>query len=288
MALTFTETPFDRAAQLREDTIQLRVLISAARFVPLWDGQHLVDETPRLISWDHDQAGAHDLTAAIFLGFAGQTPWFAVPLAGAQPPGIWKGLRELMPLLPGDEAAALSYALAMVTWRKNHRYCGRCGGATALIKGGHSTTCSACDHHSFPRTDPVVITLITHDDKCLLGRQAAWPPGFYSCIAGFVEPGETLEAAVRRESFEETGVRVGDVRYVASQPWPFPASLMLGFRAEAISTAISRTDDELEDCRWFTKEDVRGFSERSDDAPGFKLPGRYAIARSLIDGWLAE
>ena len=106
--------------------------------------------------------------------------------------------------------------------------------------------------------------------------------------AGFVEPGETLEAAVKRESLEETGISIGDVRYVASQPWPFPASLMLGFRARAVSTEISRNDQELEDCRWFAKDDVRGFRERGDDAPGFKLPGRWAIARSLIDGWLAE
>ena len=106
--------------------------------------------------------------------------------------------------------------------------------------------------------------------------------------AGFVEPGETLEAAVKRESLEETGISIGDVRYVASQPWPFPASLMLGFRAAALTTQISRSDQELEDCRWFTKDDVRTFRERADDAPGFKLPGRYAIARLLIEGWLAE
>ncbi len=288
MALTLTGTPFDRAAQLRGDAIQLRVLMSGARFVPVHEGAHLVDDAPRLVTWDHTQAAHVDLTAAVFLGFIGQTPWFALPVTGPQPSGIWKGLRELMPLLPGDEAAILSYALAMTTWRRNHLHCGRCGGATALSDGGHSSICPACDHKSFPRTDPVVIALITHADKCLLGRQAAWPPGFYSCVAGFVEPGETLEDAVRRESFEETGINIGEVRYVASQPWPFPASLMLGFRAEATSTAISRNDQELEDCRWFGKDDVRSFGERGDDAPGFKLPGRYAIARSLIDGWLAE
>jgi len=288
MALTFTETPFDRAAPLRGDAIQLRVLMSGARFVPVHDSAHLVDDAPRLLTWDHTQATRVDLTAAVFLGFIGQTPWFALPIADPQPSGTWKGLRELMPLLPGDEVAILSYALAMTTWRRNHLHCGRCGGATTISDGGHSATCPACDHKSFPRTDPVVIALITHAGKCLLGRQAVWPPGFYSCVAGFVEPGETLEDAVRRESFEETGINIGEVRYVASQPWPFPASLMLGFRAEATSTAISRNDQELEDCRWFGKDEVRAFGERGDDAPGFKLPGPYAIARSLIDGWLAE
>ncbi len=288
MALTFTETPFDRAALQRGEAIQLRVLMSGARFVPLWEGLHLVDDAPRLVTWDHAQTQAHDLAEVVFLGFAGQTPWFALPVKGAQPEGMWKGLREIMPFLPGDEAAVLAYALAMANWRRNHLHCGRCGAVTTLTEGGHSVACPACTHRSFPRTDPVVITLITHEDKCLLGRQAAWPPGFYSCVAGFVEPGETLEAAVKRESFEETGISIGDVRYVASQPWPFPASLMLGFRAGAVSTEISRNDLELEDCRWFAKDDVRGFRERGDDAPGFKLPGRWAIARSLIDGWLAE
>ena len=115
-----------------------------------------------------------------------------------------------------------------------------------------------------------------------------WPPGMYSCVAGFVEPGETLEHAVRREAAEETGLKIGDVRYVASQPWPFPASIMLGFRAEALTTDIHRDDNELEDCRWFSKADIRAFTERDADGPGFKLPNRFAIARFLIEGWLAE
>ena len=132
----------------------------------------------------------------------------------------------------------------------------------------------------------MVITLITDGARCLLGRQASWAPGVYSTIAGFIEPGETAEAAVRREAAEETGIEVGAVRYIASQPWPFPASLMLGFHAEALSTTIRRGDNELEDCRWFTRAEILAFHERTSTAPGFKLPNRYAIARLLLDLWL--
>jgi NAD+ diphosphatase len=226
----------------------------------------------------------------------GDVPWFTAALPDSeQPPavnapGAFKDLNSVVALLPGDEAAILAYARAMVIWHHNHRYCGRCGATAVITESGHSRTCTnaSCNYRSFPRTDPVVITLVTHGDKCLLGRQAVWPPGIYSCIAGFVEPGETLEHAVRREGAEETGIKIGDVRYVASQPWPFPASIMLGFRAEALTTRIHREDNELEDCRWFTKDEVRTFGERNAEGDGFKLPNKFAIARYLIEGWLKE
>ncbi|MSO73216.1 MAG: NAD(+) diphosphatase, partial [Rhodospirillaceae bacterium] len=232
----------------------------------------------------------------VFLGFVGNAPWFvaglpdseAAPQLGVE--GAYRNLNEVVLLLPGDQASLLAYARAMVIWHENHLHCGRCGAPAASTEAGHSRTCtnSACGHRTFPRTDPVVITLILHGDKCLLGRQAAWPPGVYSAIAGFVEPGESLEAAVRREAFEETGIKIGDVRYMASQPWPFPASIMLGFQAQALSTEVDRKDEELEDCRWFTKAEIRSFAERDSAGTGFKLPNRFAIARYLLEQWLVE
>jgi NAD+ diphosphatase len=221
-------------------------------------------------------------------------PWFAAGLEGEEPPffggGEYRALNEVVLLLPSDQASLLAHARAMVIWHDNHRHCGRCGTATVSTEAGHSRLCTnvACRHRTFPRTDPVIITLIVDGERCLLGRQAVWTPGMYSAIAGFVEPGETLESAVRREAREETGIELGHVRYVASQPWPFPASIMLGFEADALSRDISRNDGELEDCRWFTKTEIRAFKERTSSAPGFKLPNRYAIARLLLDRWLGE
>jgi len=295
--LTFTATPLDRAVNLRGDDAQLRALqeSGAARFVPVWSEKFPVNDA-RIVTLSAQAAMRWDQSNAVFLGLAGDVPWFALALpASEQAPALggpesFLGLRDLAAVLEGDEAAIAAYALAMTIWRANHLHCGRCGAATVATEGGHSSTCSnaACAHRTFPRSDPVVITLITAGDKCLLGRQAAWPPGMYSCIAGFVEPGETLESAVRREAREETGLSIGEVRYVASQPWPFPASLMQGFRAEALTTELHPDGKELEDCRWFTKAEVRGFKERDSEGDGFKLPSRYAIARLLVEGWLAE
>ncbi len=313
--LAYTETALDRATLLRADASHVRALLTGgtARIVPVWNQRHLVDATPCLQTLSFIALAAHcdpSVSTPVFLGLRNNAPWFAVSLPDSEaPPRLtesatfttldFRALNEIVALLPGEDAAILAYARAMVLWHHNHRHCGRCGAATAMTEAGHSSTCtnSDCAHRTFPRTDPVIITLITRADKdagdvCLLGRQAAWPPGMYSCVAGFVEPGETLENAVRREVVEETGIVIGtgksDVRYIASQPWPFPASLMLGFCAAAISSAISRGDEELEDCRWFTKAELRAFGERDADGAGFKLPGRYAIARLLIDGWLAE
>jgi len=295
--LTFTLSPLDRATLLRADAARVQNLLTggAARIVPVWNHKHLVDETPRLGALTYADIDAAT-TTLVFLGIANNTPWFVAGLPDSEmpprlnAPGEFKELNSVVALLSGEEAAILAYARAMVIWHHNHRHCGRCGAPAAMTESGHSRTCTneTCANRTFPRTDPVVITLITKDDKCLLGRQAVWPPGMYSCIAGFVEPGETLENAVRRESAEETGIEIGDVRYMASQPWPFPASIMLGFRAEALTTDIHSDDDELEDCRWFTKDEIRTFGERNAEGDGFKLPNRFAIARYLIEGWLAE
>ncbi len=293
--LTYTVSPLDRAGILRTDeaAVQAHLTGGKARIVPLWQQRHLVtsDGAAGVFSYDEVALMLGADVQTVFLGLADDTPWFAAgfPAADTAPiAGDYRALNDVVLLMPGDQASILAYARAMVIWHENHRYCSRCGTATVSDEAGHCRKCTnaACGYRSFPRTDPVVITLITDGDRCLLGRQASWAPGIYSTIAGFVEPGETVEAAVRREAEEETGVEVGDVRYIASQPWPFPASLMFGFHADALTTAIRRKDNELEDCRWFTRADILTFQERTSTAPGFKLPNRYAIARLLLDRWL--
>jgi NAD+ diphosphatase len=190
-------------------------------------------------------------------------------------------LRPLAPMLPPDSASLLAYARALVLWKARHRHCGVCGAPNVPARAGHVMRCSrdGCGTESFPRLDPAVIVLVTDatGERALLGRQASWTKGRYSTIAGFVEPGESLEDAVVREVDEETGVLVGDVEYVSSQPWPFPSSLMLGFRAVARTHEITLRDGELEDARWFTRADV---------AAGHPaLPPAGAISARLIDAW---
>ncbi|HEU5137124.1 MAG TPA: NAD(+) diphosphatase [Steroidobacteraceae bacterium] len=191
-------------------------------------------------------------------------------------------LRPLAPMLPPDSASLLAYARALALWKARHRHCGVCGAATLPVRAGHVMRCTAaaCGTEFFPRLDPAIIVLVTDasGERALLGRQASWAQGRYSTIAGFVEPGESLEDAVIREVEEETGVLSGDVEYVASQPWPFPSSLMLGFRAVARTFDITLRDGELEDARWFTRAELT-----SDKAT---LPPAGAISARLIDAWL--
>jgi NAD+ diphosphatase len=189
-------------------------------------------------------------------------------------------LRPLVPLLLADEAGLLAYARAMAIWRARHRYCGVCGAPTVATHAGHILVCSnpACEQELFPRIDPAVIVLVSDGERALLGRQASWPPRRYSTIAGFVEPGEGLEDAVVREVAEETGVAVSGVRYASSQPWPFPSSLMVGFRASAAPGSAVRLSGELEDARWFTREQVT--------AGEALAPPSQSISWRLIEEWL--
>jgi len=193
-------------------------------------------------------------------------------------------LRPLAPLLPADSASLLAYARALALWKGRHRYCGVCGAPNQPARAGHVMRCTraGCGTEAFPRLDPAIIVLVTDagGERALLGRQASWPQNRYSTIAGFVEPGESLEDAVIREVEEETGVHVGDVEYVASQPWPFPSSLMLGFRAIARTHEITLRDGELEDARWFTRGDIAA------GHPALPPPG--AISARLIDAWFGS
>jgi NAD+ diphosphatase len=215
--------------------------------------------------------------SALFLGvdMAGGAPVWAIERDGVE----LSGLRDLAASLPAEQLGTIAYASALANWARATRFCGVCGLETAPREAGHVRFCPN-GHLHHPRTDPVVIMLVCDGDRVLLGRQASWPAGRYSALAGFVEPGEDLETAVAREVLEESGIVVRDVTYIASQPWPFPVSLMLGFHAQYESGAIARGDEELEDVGWFTRDDV--VAER------VLLPPPTAIARHLIDVWVTQ
>jgi NAD+ diphosphatase len=194
-------------------------------------------------------------------------------------------MREAATELPAHEAALGAYAASLLSWHRRHRFCANCGAATELRDGGHQRHCPSCGASHFPRTDPVVIVRVTDAaGRLLLGRQARWPPGRFSVLAGFVEPGETLEEAVAREVLEESGVEVAEVSYVASQPWPFPSSLMIGFSALAVGGEPEPGDDELSEVRWFEREEVEAAASGES---AVELSPAYSISRNLIDAWLA-
>ena len=188
-------------------------------------------------------------------------------------------------LIPPDQLGAMAQAISLLTWHENHKFCGRCGTETVMRDGGYRRTCPNCEAQHFPRTDPVAIMMVVHEDKCLLARGAHFGPGMYSCLAGFIEPGETIENAVRRETFEETNLPVGRVLYHASQPWPFPYSLMIGCHAEALSDEFTLDKTELEDGRWFSREEVVTMLDRTHP-DGLITPPPGAIAAHLIRSWV--
>jgi NAD+ diphosphatase len=207
-------------------------------------------------------------------------------LADGEPDESYAGLRELGAVLNDREAGIAVNLIGLANWHAVHTHCANCGEHTVVVEAGHVRDCPACGAHHFPRSDPAIIVLVTDDqDRALLGRNGAWPEGRYSTLAGFVEPGESLEAAVRREVLEETGVIVGpEIEYAGSQPWPLPSSLMLGFYAKAVSTDIEVDADEIAEAKWFTREDLRALVEAGTMA----LPGSISISRRLIEGWYGE
>jgi NAD+ diphosphatase len=222
---------------------------------------------------------------SVFLGLSAERPLFAQDAGDAEPGrGRPAGLREAATELPVSEAALAAYAGSLLAWHRRHRFCANCGNPTEHADGGHERHCGRCDAHHFPRTDPVVIVRVVDGERLLLGRQASWPEGRFSVLAGFVEPGEALEEAVRREVREESSVEVGETGYVASQPWPFPSSLMIGFHAVAEGVSEPRPrDGELSEVRWFERAEVEAAAAGS---AGVRLPPPYSISRRLIDGWL--
>jgi NAD+ diphosphatase len=291
-----------RASHLRRDTALLARMAGESRalLVPMWKGDSLVvtGTEPRAVLLP--AAGLREAMAAsaetVFLGLLDQAPVFAsdlTPLSDEEggpalgPGTAFVNLREIGPVLPAREAAILAQAKGLLHWHRLARFCGSCGAPTISEQGGHQRRCtrSGCETVVFPRTDPAVIMLVIDENRgrALLGRAPRFPAGMYATLAGFVEPGETLEEAVAREVHEEAGVEVDRVIYAGSQPWPFPASLMLAFYARARSFKITRDAHEVEDVRWFTRDEVLNFEKT-----GMFLPRRDSIAYQLIQRWLEE
>ncbi|HET8535060.1 MAG TPA: NAD(+) diphosphatase [Sphingomicrobium sp.] len=220
---------------------------------------------------------------ALFLGLDGDAPRFS---AYQQEVGSGPAVFSMLANLSTEDAPLFAAALSLARWHSRHRFCATCGSETEAVRGGWSRKCPACTAEHYPRVDPVVIMLAEHDGRLLLGRQYHYPPNRYSALAGFVEVGETIEDAVAREIKEEAGIDIADVTYLASQPWPFPSSLMVGCTSRALSDELTIDFAELEDARWFTRDEVAAAIEGREDAP-FQPPPRHAIARTLLERWLA-
>jgi len=294
---TFSAPAIHRATYRRQDETWFAEQLQAptTRFVLMWRAKNLFADksTPRpVLLAPHDLGeSAEQSNSAILLGVVDGHTYIALDLSpDDEPPGFlltdgreFRSLRGVAALLDHWDAALLAYAKGMIYWRQRNRFCGDCGSPTRGAQGGHLRVCTnpACGRHHFPRTDPAIIVLVVSNGRCLLGRQATWRKGVYATIAGFVEPGESLEAAVAREVQEETGVRVAWARYHSSQPWPFPSSLMLGFTAQAASDAIHLNDGELEDARWFSREEIVGAVQSGV----MRIPSDVSISYRLIESW---
>lgn len=306
--VTFGGSGLDRATELRGQAVQLRGQRDA-RAILMWRGKPMIlgDVLVRL-PLDHP-AMVDAAADMILLGRDNGAPVFAADFSAwtpedldaatldtfldpseqrhpAVPDAVFAEIRAIMTRLSPRDAELAATAKAVMGWHRSHRFCARCGAESAMAMGGWQRNCAACGGHHFPRTDPVVIMLITHGNAVLVGRSPGWPEGMYSLLAGFVEPGETIEAAVRREVFEETGVRVGAVSYLASQPWPFPASLMFGCAGEALNKDLTIDPVEIEDAMWVTREEM---AEAFAGNHPKLLPARKgAIAHFLLQAWLSD
>ena len=293
----FAANPLDRMVDKRRNQEWLAAQLTApsTRFVPVWRMQNLfVDAASaeaRLLTI-HELPQSLALDAVTLLGSYEDTVYFAVDVeqdVAETPPqwatalGAFRDLRIVGVAIEPRIGALLAYARAMIYWQRRHRFCGDCGHPTHSTEGGFVRTCtnSDCGKQIFPRTDPAIIVLVQSGDRCLLARQASWPPGRYSILAGFVEPGESLEDAVKREVREEAGIEVDEIYYQSSQPWPFPSSLMVGFMATATTTAFNLIDNELEDARWLTRAQIA----EEVSAGKLKLPPALSISRRLIESW---
>jgi len=309
MDLTYTGGRLDRAGAQRKDDawVAAQRARADARVVALWHDRNFVRRaadlapTPALLPAAVARA-ASSPEEWVLLGLdTDGAPVFAAEvddatgaaLAATVPGAEVVELRKVASAMAPSDAAMLAFARGILIWHRRHAHCGVCGTRNERQHAGHLRKCPACGAETYPRTDPAVIMLVERTVPngpavCLLAHHGRLAPGMFSTLAGFVEPGESLEEAVAREVLEETGVRVSSARYVASQPWPFPASLMIGFRAVAATAEITIDDDELTEARWFTAEELRAAGEWGDEGAALKLPRRDSIARQLVEGWLAD
>ena len=277
MTLAYVLNPLDRRANDRPNAewVAAQRKRADARLIRIAGDAALMS--------DGELVTTNDVAAepSVFLGLdAGGAPWFACRIVAVD------GMRDLRSLamdeaLPPEQLGMLAQARSLLQWHERRNYCSNCAAKLESADAGYRRHCTGCGMDHFPRTDPVVIMVVRHEGRLLLGRQSSWKPGMYSALAGFVEPGETIEDAARREVFEESGVRVGAVRYVTSQPWPFLSNLMIGLVGEATSAEITLDENELEDARWFTAEEARMMVERTHPE-GLYAANPYAIAHELV------
>jgi NAD+ diphosphatase len=295
----YSGMPLVRDEALRRDAEAIERLRAdpASRVLALWRYKHLVSDSdsPRPV-WHSGEAARRLLAEAevwALLGVADGAAHFAVDVSHIDEPesvapfagrGAFVDLRAIGPLLAREEGSVMAYARGLVYWHRRHRFCGTCGAPAESVHAGHVRRCTdpGCATEHFPRTDPAIIVLVSDGDRCLLGRQRIWPPGMHSTLAGFVEPGESLEEAVIREVREESGVAVEAPVYHSSQPWPFPSSIMLGFHAEASDPTLRVDTEELESAAWYTRDELSA----SPEDETFRLPRKDSIARRLIEDWL--
>jgi NAD+ diphosphatase len=293
----FYVTPtLDRVSLNRRDEawVAHRMAEPESRLLLVWRGQNLILEAPSpaaaLLSLTEGGALLAEAREIALLGLVGERALFAADLSHREEPPALPGarfadLRSVGPLIAREEGGLLAYARGLMHWHQRHRFCGVCGSPTESREAGHMRRCTnpacAAEHH--PRTDPAVIMRVEHQGRILLGRQKQWPVGMHSVLAGFVEPGESLEDAVRREVAEEVALQLTEVNYHSSQPWPFPSSIMLGFTAIAEGDQFRVDEHELEMARWFTREELLA----SPEDESFRLPRRDSIARRLVDDWIA-
>jgi NAD+ diphosphatase len=290
----FAGNRIDRRSEKRDDDAVPSALADTASRLYLFRGEKALLKAnsaldPLFSLGEAERLGA-DRAKAILLGWTPSGPRLALTLPEETP--IDEASLQAIDLrslavagsVGADHLGALAQGRSLAYWHARHGFCAVCGAATVIRMGGYRRDCPQCGAEHFPRTDPVVIMLAVDGERCLLGRQSRFPPGMYSCLAGFLEPGETIEDAVRRETHEEAGITVGRVRYFASQPWPFPSSIMIGCHAEAMTNTIRRDEVELEDCRWFERGEVMDILE-GRHAGGIKSPPPIAIAHRIIRAW---
>lgn len=309
--VTFATSTLDRAAHLRADTSALQES-DAARTLVLWRGKPLVeDDGSRAVMLALDHPVLESATRVpLFLGLDGEAPVFATDISPWEAPDAddlamsqffdpsvnrhpalpatqaFRELRGTMALLGAEDANRAATARAIFAWHDTHGFCARCGNPSEITMSGWQRSCPSCNAQHFPRTDAVVIVLALHGNSVLLGRSHHWPEGMYSLLAGFLEPGEGIEAASRREVFEESGIRLGQVDYLASQPWPFPTSLMFGTIGWAENTDITLDPDELDAAAWYSREEVA--AAIAEDNPALRPARKGSIARFLIERWLKD